>query len=363
MKAGRLLKVIIRVVVLLIVVLGVFYITGNHVKENKPLQSPVKQGTAVPVLDKGVGAAIPQTSRPEEGMSIFVGGGAEALIAEMGEPERIEPSGYGYEWWIYLEDEKFMAGVTEKGIVNQLYTTELSSNVTPFEIGQDINDIYRFTIIGSEIDVAIDESIYTFTLNSEDLQTRPLIIYKELFSQLYIDHEDGELEAVRFIDPTTLILHQPYEMTYMGELLISNPPSSVLQVEVDRAAERQIVELTNSYRLKHGVSELESNYALGIFAQDYSESMALENNIVDESLDIEKLSNRLKEAEIEHRRAGENVAFDYVDAIEAVHGWLNSPSHRKVLLDKDFTHIGTGAYGNYYTQDLIRATKEELRRK
>ena len=50
-----------------------------------------------------------------------------------------------------------------------------------------------------------------------------------------------------------------------------------------------------------------------------------------------------------------------MDAIEAVHGWLNSPAHRDVLLEKDVTHLGTGAYGKYYTQVLIRETVEEKR--
>ena len=89
----------------------------------------------------------------------------------------------------------------------------------------------------------------------------------------------------------------------------------------------------------------------------------LKTIVADETSDLEKLSNRLKEAKIEQRKAGENIAFDYVDAIEAVHGWLNSPAHRKVLLDKEFTDMGTGAYGNYYTQDLIKATKEEKRKR
>ena len=45
--------------------------------------------------------------------------------------------------------------------------------------------------------------------------------------------------------------------------------------------------------------------------------------------------------------------------IEAVHGWLNSPAHRNVLLDKDFTHLGIGAYGKYYTQNLILINKKD----
>lgn len=357
------MKVLIRIAILLCVVLAVFLYTEVRVKENRPLESPVKHGTAIPVLENGVGSVIPQTSRPEQGVSTFVGNDVDVLTKEMGNPERIEPSGYGYDWWIYLEDKNFMASVTDDGVVNQLYTTSVSSDVTPFKIGQHITDIYRFTIVGSEINVEIDESVYTFSLNNEDLQTRPLIVFKGLFVQLYIDQEDGELEAVRFIDPATLVLHQPYEMTYTGELLVSKPPSSTLQSEVNLTIGRQIFELTNAYRVKHEVPELQNDYELGVLAREYSEKMALESYNADESSESEKLSNRLKDAMIEHRKAGENIAFDYVDAIEAVHGWLNSPSHRKVLLDKDFTHIGTGAYGNYYAQNLIKITKDDIRQR
>ena len=91
--------------------------------------------------------------------------------------------------------------------------------LTPFEIGQDVKDIYRFTIVESEVAVQIGESIYTFTLNSDDVKNRLLIEYENVYAQLYIDGVDGELEAVRFIDPITLVLHQPYDMAYMGEIV------------------------------------------------------------------------------------------------------------------------------------------------
>jgi uncharacterized protein YkwD len=146
-------------------------------------------------------------------------------------------------------------------------------------------------------------------------------------------------------------------------LIVSKPPSSTLQMEVNRTAERQIFEITNLYRLKFNVPEVIYDYDLNIFARDYSEKMALKNYSTEETTDSEKLSDRLDEAMIEHRKAAENIAFDYVDAIEAVHGWLNSPAHRSILLDKDFTHLGTGSYGNYYTQDFIKATKEDVRKK
>ena len=47
-----------------------------------------------------------------------------------------------------------MAGVTDDWkSKSALYIGSYQQMYTPFEIGQDIKDIYRFTIVGSEIDV------------------------------------------------------------------------------------------------------------------------------------------------------------------------------------------------------------------
>ncbi|KAA0966629.1 hypothetical protein FQ087_10505 [Sporosarcina sp. ANT_H38] len=354
------MKVLWKIILLLIIVLLVFYIIDDRVKENKPLESPVKHGTAIPVPGKGAGLPLPQAARPESGISLFVGKSVSNLREQIGEPDRIEPSGYGYDWWIYNKDRELMVGVLD-GKVNQVYTADLSSDVEPFKIGQDVKDIYRFTIVESEVGVQIGESEYTFTLNSDDVNNRLLIEYENVYAQLYIDGEDGELEGIRFIDPITLILHQPYDMAYMGEIVSADRPSSTMQIEVDRAMERQILDLTNVYRKSHGLEELLGDYNLTVVARKHSEDMALENYFSHESPVTGDLADRLKEAEIEHRKARENIAFNYVDAIEAVHGWLNSPAHRNVLLEEDLTHLGTGAYGKYYTQVLVRKTVEEKR--
>ena len=354
------MKALWKIIILLIIVLLIFYIMDDRVKENKPLESPVKHGTAIPVPGSGDGLPLPQAARPESGLSLFVGKSVDSLFEQLGKPDRIEPSDYGYDWWIYDKDQQLMVGVWE-GKVNQVYTADLSSDIEPFEIGQDVKDIYRFTIVESEVAVQIGESIYTFTLNGDDVNNRLLIEYENVYAQLYIDGVDGELEAIRFIDTITLILHQPYDMAYMGEIVSADRPSSTMQMEVDRAMERQIFSLTNIYRKNHGLNELLSDYDLAVVARKHSEDMALENYFSHESPVTGNLADRLKEAEIEHRKARENIAFNYVDAIEAVHGWLNSPAHRDVLLEKEVTHLGTGAYGKYYTQVMIRELAEEKR--
>lgn len=352
------LKVFWKIALLLVILLALFYLMGSRVQENEPLESPVKHGTAIPAPNKEIVEMTAGPKRPESGLSIFVGKPSEKLVNAMGEPDRIEPSAYGYDWWIYSSDVRMMAGVGE-GIVNQVFSADTGSDLSPIVVGQNINEVFRFSIIESEVNVVLNENIYTFTLNSQDLKDRILLKYENLYAQVYVDSEDEIIEGVRFIDPKTLVIHQPYDMEFMGELVTANRPSSTVQMEVDRSMERQIFELTNSYRERHGVGLLNNDYWLSLLAQNHSKDMAIENYFSHESPSAGNLSERLKSFEIEHKKAGENIAANYVDAIEAVHGWLNSPAHRSVLLDPEATDIGTGAYGKYYTQVLVKSDKKE----
>ncbi len=355
MKAGRFMKVLWKIALLFIIVLILFFIMDDRIQENEPLQSPIKHGTAIPLPPKDGEMPANQTSRPEIGLSTLIGKDVSELKEELGPPNRVEPSGYNYEWWIYKGTVEMMVGVENEKVI-QLFSADPAADMFPFKIGDNVKDIYRFTIVESEVNVQLGDNNYTFSLNSEDMMNRLLIRYDDLYAQLYIDSEDEQLDAIRFIDSKTLVSHQPYDMAYMGELVTVNRPSSSMQMEVDRAMERQLLELTNQYRENHNEAKLKNDYRLSSIAQKHSQDMALENYFSNESPAKGSLADRLQEGQVEQKKAGENIAFDYVDAIEAVHGWLNSPSHRKVLLDKEFTHIGTGVYGKYFTQDLIRKT-------
>lgn len=352
------MKVLWKIALLLFVLLAVFYIMGSRIQENEPLESPVKHGTAIPSPNKEVVELTSGPKRPEKGLSTFVGKSSDVLVELMGEPDRIEPSAYGYEWWVYTEETQMMVGV-EDGTVNQVFSADKDADLTPISIGQNISEVFRFSIIESEVNVILDDSMYTFTLNSQDLKDRILLKYDKLYAQVYVDAEDEVIEGVRYIDPKTLVIHQPYDMEFAGELVAIPQPSSTIQMEVDRSMERQILELTNIYREHHDVKPLENDYWLSLLAQNHSKDMAIENYFSHESPSAGNLSERLKSFGIEHKKAGENIAANYVDAIEAVHGWLNSPAHRSVLLDSDATDIGTGAYGKYYTQVLIKSDKKE----
>lgn len=317
------------------------------------LEAPSSPGQALP-MNNSAPVQGENPPRPEEGLSLLVGKAASELIKVAGEPNRIEPSAYGYEWWIYnTAYSTFMMAGIKNGEVNQIYAGGESLDVMPFKIGETLDEIYRTTILSPEITVPIGSNIYVFTLNDDDMDNRMLVAYEGLYAQLYMDEIDETLEAVRFISPEPLVLHKPYDMTYKGQLMSAETPSSELQPAIDLANERQLLDLTNLFRLKHGLSVLQSDKAADVAARLHSADMAKQNFFSHESPEYGDLEERLSVAGIVYDSAGENIASNYVDAAEAVHGWANSEDHREVMMKENFTHVGVGVFGKFYTQNFL----------
>ena len=93
--------------------------------------------------------------------------------------------------------------------------------------------------------------------------------------------------------------------------------------------------------------------AAGLAARLHSADMAKQNFFSHESPDYGDLEERLSVAGIIYESAGENIASNYVDAAEALHGWSNSEDHREMMMKEDFTHVGIGVFGKFYTQNFL----------
>lgn len=292
--------------------------------------------------------------RPEEGISVYIGKSSEEWTDDYGEPARIEPSAFGYEWWIYNQSYSNykMVGIKDQKVV-QVYTAGTATDAAPYSIGQTIEDLYRFTIIEDEVTVTYGTNIYTFSLSAEDRKTRLLVSFEDIYAQLYIDEGDGMLEAVRFMDAETLIRHQPYDMMYAGNLLVPITPSSALQASIDKANAKQVVDLTNVYRLHHQQKPLTVNQAVTMLAEKHSRNVARQNFSSDE-IEVLSLEERLGNSRIVYEEAAENTASQYYDPAEAVHGWINSENHRDTLYSSRFNQIGVGVFGKYYTQSFLK---------
>ena len=63
----------------------------------------------------------------------------------------------------------------------------------------------------------------------------------------------------------------------------------------------------------------------------------------------DELGERVKLVGYRGRAYGEVVAWGYRDCRAVVEGWMNSPPHRAVLLDRDMTEVGFSQAGLYWT--------------
>ena len=113
-------------------------------------------------------------------------------------------------------------------------------------------------------------------------------------------------------------------------------------------AERELVVLTNVDRTSNGVPSLLIQPQVAEVARSRSEDMAARSYFAHEIPPEGHLFNVLLDQRgVVYLKAGENLARNNYPDEQSVQiaetDWLGSPSHRRNLLDRDFTHLGTGA--------------------
>lgn len=125
--------------------------------------------------------------------------------------------------------------------------------------------------------------------------------------------------------------------------------------------ERHAFELINQERARHAQPALTWNDRLVEVARNHSASMAEFQFFSHRGLDDKLVSDRADDCKVGRWRAiGENIAYNrgYKEPIErAVEQWLKSPSHRRNLLDKNWSDSAVGiaiaADGSYYLTQVF----------
>src|SRR5690606_21584875 len=80
-----------------IVLIGLFYF-DPAINENDVLEAP---RTVEPLPNEDIVDESLDIDRPATGISTYIGESSDKWVERYGEPERIEPSAFGYDWWIY----------------------------------------------------------------------------------------------------------------------------------------------------------------------------------------------------------------------------------------------------------------------
>ncbi len=121
----------------------------------------------------------------------------------------------------------------------------------------------------------------------------------------------------------------------------------------------RIIELTNQARKKAGLAPLVHNQAL-----DYSAMLKAKDMLKYDYFAHQRPKDGLKpwewfkEAGYNYTYAGENLAMNFSDAEDAVQAWLDSPSHRANIMNKNYQDIGiavvVGKIGGHQTTLVVQ---------
>lgn len=126
------------------------------------------------------------------------------------------------------------------------------------------------------------------------------------------------------------------------------------ELVVDFESEIEMFEFVNAQRVEFGVRPLVWSENLANVGRSHSRDMFSRGYFSHYSPEGKDVGDRLDEAEIGYSAAGENLALSPTVS-RANSGLINSPGHRRNILDPTFSKIGIGAidggvYGKMFTQ-------------
>lgn len=98
----------------------------------------------------------------------------------------------------------------------------------------------------------------------------------------------------------------------------------------------------NAQRKKAGAPPLRANSLLDKAAQRHAEDMLARGYFAHESPQKKTVRERAREAGYDWRTVGENIAEGQFTVDEVMRTWMNSPGHRRNILDPDFKELGVG---------------------
>lgn len=254
----------------------------------------------------------------------------QKLQQQLGKPSRIDPSEYGFSWYIYNKSyTNYMMFGIQNDRVTALFSNAGDSWISQagIKIGQTIAEAKKLIIHAANPE--INDDYYAYTTGSER-------------TTLFIDRQA--------VSKITGILRM--------NLTVSRPVKSAYTSKLEAAFEQQLFDLANAERAARGIPVLQWDKLAAASAHDHSGDMSSRNFFDHTNPDGLSPFDRLKAAGVKYHSAAENIAAGYPDSIFAHYGWVNSKKgHRETLLDSTLKRLGTGVsvggdYHVYYTQNF-----------
>jgi uncharacterized protein YkwD len=117
---------------------------------------------------------------------------------------------------------------------------------------------------------------------------------------------------------------------------------------------QEFIRFVNAKRRSTGCPELIWDRRVAGVAMNHSADMASRNFFDHTNPDGKNPFERLKESRLDFSGAAENIALGPKTGREAFHTWMQSPGHRKNMLDSRFTRHGLGRVRDRWTHVLVK---------
>lgn len=122
---------------------------------------------------------------------------------------------------------------------------------------------------------------------------------------------------------------------------------------VGTGTEGRVLALVNAARAEAGCPAVTRNAALDRAAADYAAVMARTGTFSHTGPDGSDFAERVRAAGYDDP-GGENIAQGQTGADEVMTDWMNSPGHRRNILDCSFRTLGVGEVDDYWVQEFGR---------
>jgi uncharacterized protein YkwD len=117
---------------------------------------------------------------------------------------------------------------------------------------------------------------------------------------------------------------------------------------------QEFIRFVNAQRRSVGRPELIWDRGIAGVAWNHSADMVSRNFFDHTNPDGKTPFKRLIESRLDFSRAAENIALGPKTGRQAFETWMQSPAHRKNMLDAGFTHHGVGRVGDRWTHVFIK---------
>jgi hypothetical protein len=109
-----------------------------------------------------------------------------------------------------------------------------------------------------------------------------------------------------------------------------------------------LAQLTNERRAENSVRELKVNPLLEEAARLKAQDMIENQYFAHVSPEGKQPWHWMNQAGYKYKHAGENLAIDFYDTQEVTEAWMNSPTHRRNILNNNYSEIGIAVDSGVY---------------